>query len=99
MNKYNRPAEYSNSKPLLKNGEFLIKLIKINCHIIWDCRTKHNILFRKIRVIFELVPGHIGIEDNDRPDTQAKKASQYAFIVLEPYFAWPKNFYKTQIDK
>ena len=62
-----------------------IKKTKIDSRLVGDCCKKLNELGRNNEVVLTWVPGHTGIDGNEKADKLAKKGAENKLIGPEPY--------------
>jgi ribonuclease HI len=66
----------------------------ISSRLVWDCRDQLNELGTGNRVTLYWVPGHIGVDGNERADELARKGAENRFTGPEPFFGLPASAIK-----
>ncbi|CAG9820215.1 unnamed protein product [Phaedon cochleariae] len=86
------PGAYKN--PLVK----ALSSSKINSKLVWSCIESLESLGANNRVTLLWVPGHQGVEGNEKSDILAKQGTESVFIGPEPYFGVTASAAKTTIS-
>ena len=76
-----------------------IEAYKTKSKVVWECKQLLNQLSGKNKVKLIWVPGHAGIEGNERADELARGASDTLFIGPEPSCGISYGHARTVIDK
>ena len=75
-------AIVSDSQAALK----AIEGVKVNSKLVWDCKNLLTALSLNNEVHLLWIPGHSGLEGNEKADELARIGSSSQFIGPEPYF-------------
>ena len=70
---------------------------KITSRLVWECREALTALSESHLVCLTWVPGHTGIQGNERADQLARQASSQTFVGPEPVLPIPYSMVKTAI--
>jgi len=91
---FNLDRKYRNKEiAILSDTQAAIKALSssnINSMMVLECLGKFNDLGRNNKVTFLWVPGHVGVEGNEKADILARKGASAPLIGPEPFWGLGK---------
>ncbi|MBZ5796184.1 RNAse HI domain-containing protein, partial [Burkholderia contaminans] len=101
--KENITRSYTNKRiDILSDSQAALKAItnpKVTSRLVWECQRELTRLADHNKVTLTWVPGHTGIEGNEKADELARQGSSTPFTGAEPALGIPKSIVRGQIGE